>query len=177
MKKTMQRRRADKSQKKLVRATPAQVMRQAGLILIVVVVWSLLLVGYLSLVGPGGASGSPVPTEVVAPTAAPTGVPAGTSMPAEAATVSFSADVLPILSERCQRCHGGNRAYRGVDLRSYDSVLAGSQSGPLVIPGSSATSELVQIIVSGRMPQGASKLSDTEIETITTWVDEGAPNN
>ncbi len=159
MKSTGQTRQTEESQRELVRATPAQLMRQAGLILIVVVIWSLLLVGYLSLTGTDEApvSESPGPTTEVA--------------------VSFSADVLPIFSERCQRCHGGTQAYRGIDLRSYDSVLAGSSSGPIVIPGSSATSRLVEVIVSGRMPQGAPKLPDTEIETITTWVDEGALDN
>jgi hypothetical protein len=158
MKSTAQTRQTEESQAEWVRATPAQLMRQAGLILIVVVIWSLLLVGYLKLTGTdeAPASESPGPTE---------------------AAVSFSGDVLPILSERCQRCHGGTQAYRGIDLRSYDSVLAGSSSGPIVIPGSSATSRLVEVIVSGRMPQGGPKLLDTEIETIKTWIDEGALDN
>lgn len=179
MKSTGQTRQTEESQGELVRAAPAQLMRQAGLILIVVVLWSLLLVGYLNLTGTDKASvsESPGPTEAVPATAGPTERPAGTSMPAGAAAVSFSADVLPIFSERCQRCHGGSQAYRGIDLRSYDSVLAGSSSGPIVIPGSSATSRLVEVIVSGRMPQGGPRLPDTEIQTITTWVDEGAPDN
>jgi cytoskeletal protein RodZ len=180
MKNTGQTRRTKESHKrKVVRATPVQIVRQTMLILIVVVVWSGLLVGYLYLTRTDEAplSESPAPTEAGPITVAPTERPTETSMPAEATAVSFSADVLPILSERCERCHGGARAYRGIDLRSYDSVLAGSSSGPLVVPGSSATSTLVEVLVSGRMPQGGPRLSDTEIETITTWIDEGALDN
>jgi mono/diheme cytochrome c family protein len=179
MKKTGQTRQTKGSQKrKAVRVTPAQIGRQAGLIVIVVVVWSLLLVGYLALFGPGGASAAatPEPTQAVPTTAAATEVPAGTTAPAGAATVSFSADVLPIFGQYCQRCHGATGASAGVNLSSYDSVMTGSRR-TIVVPGNSGSSTLVQVIRTGRMPQGGPKLSDAEIQTIATWIDEGAPDN
>jgi hypothetical protein len=91
--------------------------------------------------------------------------------------VSFSQDVLPILTNRCQRCHGGGRTSAGIDLSSYASIMAGSPGGPIVIPSNSAASRLVESIVSGQMPRGSGKLPASEIETISNWVDQGALDN
>jgi hypothetical protein len=55
--------------------------------------------------------------------------------------------------------------------------MAGSENGPVVIPGDSVTSSLVQQIISGEMPRRAPRLPASEIETIATWVDEGAQDN
>lgn len=82
-----------------------------------------------------------------------------------------------MLTTRCQRCHGGDRTEAGLNLLSYQGVMAGSQNGPVVIPGSSATSPLVELIVSGKMPKRAPRLPETEIEIIRTWVDVGALDN
>jgi hypothetical protein len=90
---------------------------------------------------------------------------------------SFSADVLPIFEKDCQRCHGTSRTDAGLSLSSHAGVMAGSRSGAVVIPSSSADSDLVQVIVTGRMPRGAAKLSEVEIQTISDWVDAGAPDN
>ena len=60
---------------------------------------------------------------------------------------------------------------------SYAGVMAGSENGPVVIPGDSGASSLVQQIVSGEMPRRAPRLPASEIETISNWVDEGALEN
>ena len=133
------------------------------------------------------ATSSPteLPTETEAPpspTVLPTETetppsPTDTPTPPAAASVSFSGDVLPILDSRCRRCHGGDGIEGGLDLLSYAGVMAGSENGPVVIPGDSAASILVQQIVSGEMPRRAPRLPASEIETIATWVDEGALDN
>ena len=198
-----------------VRPTISQIVRQAGLILIVLAIWSGLLVAYLNLTGKAGGmvSESPEPTKVVAspgstqapapveqpaatatamvlPTAPPTTAAEATSVPTVLPTapapteapalpapagVGFSAEVLPILSSRCQRCHGGDRTEDELELLSYAAVIKGSKNGPVVIAGSSATSLLVQVIMSGKMPKSAPRLPDSEIQTIANWVDQGQP--
>ena len=204
-------------QRRPVQATPAQVMRQIGLLLLIVAIWAALLAGYLRLTTPSETPVAelPPPTEAVA-TPQPTQTPTPTEQPAEptatqsaptpttepaltatatesvstappsptdtpappgAATVSFSDDVLPLFRTRCERCHGDSRAEAGLNLLSYASVMAGSENGPVVIPGSSATSYLVELIVAGEMPRRAPSLPPIEIETIRTWVDEGALDN
>lgn len=99
--------------------------------------------------------------------------------------VSFSADVRPILEQRCHECHlpgGAGYAASGFDMSSYESLLKGGKFGPFVIPGDPFSSNLI-VLVEGRadpsihMPQGREKLGEREIETLKVWVQEGAKNN
>ena len=159
-----------------VRATPDQIVRQVGLILIVTVIWAGLLVVYLNLTSPDKTPASETP-QATAPGTTPSAAPTDTPLPSEAGSVSFSKDVLPILTSRCQNCHGGGRAEAGLNLTSYKGVMAGVLGRAVVIPGSSATSILVESIVTGQMPRRASKLPASEIETISNWVDQGALDN
>ena len=125
----------------------------------------------------------PTETEVPpSPTAPPTEtetppVPTDTPTAPAEASVSFSDDVLPILTSRCGRCHGGDGTEAGLNLLSYAGVMAGTENGPVVTPGDSVTSSLAQQIISGEMPRRAPRLPASEIETISTWVDEGAQDN
>ena len=139
--------------------TAAHILRQAAVIVVVVVVWTAILVGYLVLTNPGEEAPAAAP-----PSPAPTGV-------------SFSGQVLPIFEARCQQCHGAGRAEAGLSLASHADVMSGSNYGPVLAPGSSATSRLVEVIVSGEMPLGGRKLTESEIQTISDWIDAGAPDN
>ena len=66
---------------------------------------------------------------------------------------SFSADISPILTNRCAipGCHVAGGPH-GVDLRTYDTLQAGSDDGSIAIAGNARESELVKQIVQGRMP-------------------------
>ena len=92
--------------------------------------------------------------------------------------VSFQSEVLPILTQRCalSGCHvaGGPR---GIDLRSYESVLQGGQRGAIVVAGNAAGSELVNQIVTGNMPPGGPPLDDAQVQLISDWINDGAENN
>ena len=100
--------------------------------------------------------------------------------------VSFSEDVLPIFLATCggAGCHV-NESVNGVELTNYQTTLnstAETYNTSLVIPGNVAGSPLVEKIRANpafgvRMPDGAPPLSTTQIETISTWVEEGAQNN
>jgi len=105
-------------------------------------------------------------------TSYPTATPGG-----GAAEVSFRQNVQPILAQNCIKCHGGEG---GLYLDSYDHVMAGGENGAIVIPGKPAQSELVERIEGTsqpRMPLDMPPLSSTEINTVVSWVKEGAPNN
>jgi mono/diheme cytochrome c family protein len=117
----------------------------------------------------------PAPTEV--PTETPTETP--TEAPAEApdAAVSFAKDVLPIIQSRCINCHGGDRIEEGLLMRTYDEILAGSDNGPVIVPGDVINSLLVELITTKEMPKKGPKLTPPQIQAITEWVAAGAPNN
>lgn len=102
------------------------------------------------------------------------------------ATVSYSADVAPLLEKYCQACHmPGQLGYQasGFDLQGYDSLMKGTKYGPVVLPGDPLTSALVMLIEgradqSIKMPHaGAPQMSQQEIEIIRRWVEQGAKNN
>lgn len=123
---------------------------------------------------------APLPTEApqeTAPTEAPAEDP--TEAPAEAsnASVSFSNDVFPIIDSRCINCHGGERIEEGLLMRSYAELMAGSDNGPVIVPGDPANSLLVELVTAQEMPKRGPKLTPPQVQTITEWVAAGAPNN
>jgi mono/diheme cytochrome c family protein len=106
-----------------------------------------------------------------------------------APAVSFKNDVLPIFQNHCAMCHGpggvGN-ASAGLDLTSYKQLRAGSLGGVAVIPFHPERSPLVKTIKDNwtsnkpgalKMPPTGAQLSSKEIDTISTWIKQGAKNN
>jgi hypothetical protein len=93
------------------------------------------------------------------------------------ATVSYREEIAPILGKNCTSCHGGEI---GLYLDSYDTLMAGSSWGKVVIPGDMALSTLVQRIngeIQPQMPLNRQSMSTEDITLIETWVMEGALNN
>jgi hypothetical protein len=164
------------------------------------IVLFVLIVGLLTACG-AQATEAPasVPTETVAPateaptdTAAPTEVPtesAATEAPAATepvaatqpavggATVSFANDVLPIIESRCIGCHGGDRTEEGLDLKTHASIMAGSENGPVIVPGDAVNSLLVELVATQKMPKRGPKLTPPQVQLITDWVNQGALDN
>ncbi len=96
--------------------------------------------------------------------------------PAAAEPIDFSRQVLPLLSDKCFKCHGPDEANRQADLR-LDQEEGASAA---IVSGKSAESELFRRIttsdVDERMPPADSNLTLTaeQIATIKQWIDEGA---
>ena len=141
------------------------------------------------------ACGAPTPEPASLPTLAPThtsapqltdtmALPTDTAVPAStetqaapAASVSFSADVMPLLQNRCFNCHGGQDTKEGLRFSSYDTLMAGSDNGPVIVPGDAANSLLVQQLLNGKMPKRGPKLTPDQIQLIIDWINAGALNN
>jgi len=99
--------------------------------------------------------------------------------------VSFSKNVMPILTAKCLSCHAeGSKGYEatGFSVESYEQVMKGTRNGPVIEPGYSYFSTL-QIVVEHRanpsvsMPKNSAMLSSSEIQLIGEWIDQGAKNN
>jgi len=99
--------------------------------------------------------------------------------PATAASggVSFQSDILPIFDRSCTRCHGGNRTEAELDLRSYASLMTGSENGPVIVAGDDEASELITQVVTGEMPRRAPKLAAEQLQLLVDWVNQGALDN
>ncbi len=147
----------------------------------------LLLVGVLSAcTSPATNTPAAQQTEVsvlvteapaTAPAAATDSSTAATEAPASGATVSFANDIQPMLESRCVNCHGGNKTEKGLSLKSYDAMMAGSENGPVVTAGDAANSSLAKMVSSGKMPKRGPKLTPDQVQLIVDWIDQGAQNN
>ena len=75
-----------------------------------------------------------------------------------------------IFDSNCTSCHGNSG---GLDLTSYSSLMAGGNSGAVIVPNDHQSSILWQQINLGSMPPNGS-LESNKIELIKKWIDEGA---
>ncbi len=160
------------------------------------IVIAVLLIGLISACGtqpaetPASPTGGPAaPTD--APPAADTTVPATdsasptvvipTTPPTEAsaqtATVSFANDVVPILQSRCWNCHGGDKTEEGLNLTTFAGIFAGSENGPVIVPGDADNSLLAEQVVSQEMPKRGPKLTPPQVQVILDWINQGALEN
>ncbi|HEX4415582.1 MAG TPA: DUF1553 domain-containing protein [Lacipirellulaceae bacterium] len=103
--------------------------------------------------------------------------------PAEEAKVGYRHDILPILSDRCFKCHGPDSASRkaGLRLDRPDAAVSELDSGAkAIVPGKPADSELIHRIMSKDSdemmppPDSEKVLSDAERTLLQRWIEQGA---
>ncbi len=121
----------------------------------------------------------PSPSETQIPATEPTISTTDTpTVAAPASTgVSFTNDIAPIFEASCNKCHGVEQVKEGLDMTTYDGLMAGSFNGPVIIPGDADESYLVQQVINGEMPKRGLGLTDGQIQIIVDWVNQGAQNN
>lgn len=84
--------------------------------------------------------------------------------------VSYANDIVPILQNRCYKCHAEGLNLGNVTLEGYDRLKLLVDSGRFLgairrDPGYSP------------MPQNEAMLPDCQIMKISAWIEAGAPNN
>jgi hypothetical protein len=84
---------------------------------------------------------------------------------------TFLANIDPIFTALCIVCHSGPGATAGLDLSSYSTVMKGSVNGPVVVPGDSAGSKLIQV----QSKTHFANLSAEELKLVKQWIDANAP--
>lgn len=131
------------------------------------------------------------PSEVAKPAAKPAAVakPAEPAKPAaapakpvevaKAGTVSFKADIAPLLVKNCLACHGASDPKGDYQLHTFALLMkAGSSADAPVTAGNPDKSELLRLIASDekeeRMPKDGDKLPADQIALIKRWIAEGA---
>ena len=92
--------------------------------------------------------------------------------------VFFEKKVRPLLAEHCYQCHSvdAQRIEADLLLDSRASHVRGGDSGAAIVPGDASSSLLIEALHydSYEMPPKG-KLGNEAIETLTRWVDIGAP--
>ena len=93
--------------------------------------------------------------------------------------IDFASEVQPIFAKNCVACHGPDDAEGGLRLTEKASVYGELDSGEhAVVPGKPDHSELLNRIASDdeslRMPPEEKPLSAKQIDTIRSWIEQGA---
>ena len=101
------------------------------------------------------------------PTPTPAPTPSG-------GAITYQSTIGPLLQARCGDCHGAG-GIQGLDMTSYASLMAGSQNGPVIIPGDAENSLLIQK-QTGDTPHFG-QLSPEELQKVVEWIAAGAPEN
>lgn len=116
-------------------------------------------------------------TEATAPLVPVAPIAAADLSPAEG---WYDARVSPVLDTYCVSCHGAEKQKGDLALHTGEIVLAGSEFGPVVIPGSASESPLLQRMVvplddDDHMPPSSKpQPSALEIAEVERWITAGA---
>ena len=93
--------------------------------------------------------------------------------------VDFVSEIKPIFQERCVNCHNKETLPKRTSFESKDRVMAGDQSGPVIVPGDPDASRLMAALRVPdfhhiAMPPVSHRVTKEEIELISRWIKEGA---
>jgi len=88
----------------------------------------------------------------------------------DTSSVSFSADVMPLVQNSCVGCHNSSRAGNGISLTNYTQVKASVVSGRFY-------GSIAQIPGYYSMPKGSFKFSACQLNKIKAWINRGALDN
>ncbi|MCG8327627.1 MAG: hypothetical protein MI974_08075 [Chitinophagales bacterium] len=85
-------------------------------------------------------------------------------------SATYSAEILPILTTHCIRCHRNGREDGNVNLEGYANAKVYADNGSLY---GSANHEPGYSV----MPTSGVKIPFCQLEQIRLWIADGAPNN
>lgn len=89
--------------------------------------------------------------------------------PAFGAEVTFL-QIQPIFEAKCSACHGATPT-KGLRLTDYESALAGSDDGPVIVPGDAENSLILSVLAEGHFAQ----LDEDQTALLEQWIAAGAP--
>ena len=86
--------------------------------------------------------------------------------------------IQPILQANCLACHNQTVKQNGLDLSTRESLLRGSEHGPVVVLGKPEDSRLYKLVAhvsEPGMPFKGKKLPDDAIAKLAEWIKAGVP--
>ncbi len=112
---------------------------------------------------------------LIAPSWSPAAL-AATPEPTADQVKFFEEKVRPILADNCYKCHGSDKQKGSLRLDLREALLAGGESGPVIVPGKPHESSLVDAVKwqTLEMPP-TGKLSESQVATLAEWIRIGAP--
>jgi hypothetical protein len=91
----------------------------------------------------------------------------------EGVPLTYEATFKALLDGRCTFCHSGPDPEAGLDLSTYETLMAGADSGPVVIPNDPDSSMLIAVQSGSRDHFG--QVLPEELDALRAWVLDGAP--
>ena len=99
-------------------------------------------------------------------------------IPAAIPAADFETGAGDVLLRRCLECHGASDPSGGLDLSRAEGLLAGGDSGAVIMPGNPAASPLLARVLAGEMPPPKNgvdqQLTAAEIDGLQEWIAAGA---
>ncbi len=102
------------------------------------------------------------------PTPVPTLAPV---IPEDLEEITYTETIQAVLLNRCGVCHGES-GQAGLRMDSYDRLLAGSENGPVILPGDPGGSLL--LTKTAETGSHFAQFTSQEVDLIETWIKEGA---
>ena len=96
---------------------------------------------------------------------------------------AFDGVALRVFENHCTACHNPGKLKGNLKLDTYEGVLAGGQSGPVVVAGNPGSSELLKRVhlpledKAHMPPKGKTPLTDDEMAVLAWWIEAGAPRS
>jgi len=103
----------------------------------------------------------------------PSPTPEATGQPVGAGSLTFSGQIGALFQQRCITCHSQSIATGGLVLETYNAMMTGGSSGPVIVPGDAEGSLLVQLQREGHFAE----FSPDELQMVIDWINSGAPEN
>lgn len=92
-------------------------------------------------------------------------------------TISFKRDIAPFMITRCLGCHGTRNPRSGFSLATFESLMRGGESGPVVIGGDLDSSRMWDLAGKQdpiKMPAGDGRITRKNHSDLRKWILEGA---
>ena len=93
-----------------------------------------------------------------------------------ATAADVASDAVAIFEHRCVSCHNAVDRKGGLSLSSHKDMLAGGDSGPVLVANKPAESALLHYVTGDKpeMPKMGPPLTAQEVETLKQWIAAGA---
>ena len=93
-------------------------------------------------------------------------------------TVHFLKDLMPEMVDTCGRCHNDTDKRSGFSVMSFEKIMKGGDSGPVVVPGKLDESRIWRLVNGDDtpvMPMGnQTGITRKWYDSLKTWIEEGA---
>jgi WD40 repeat protein len=95
--------------------------------------------------------------------------------------VSYARHVRPFFTRYCLECHNSKKLKAGLDLETYQSLMEGADTGPVLVAGKPDASRIVRVVEHKEDPPMPPKLSRqpraSEVAVLRAWIQAGAQDD